>query len=120
MRPFVDVTDEAREAGFSCRVLVTREVWYRCCMWSEEDTKKQGYQNQDARISEVLFGAALKMTTDAAENSDVLNIGGFTYQITCVRRGGSREAGWITLRMLPVIFKGGSHGLIVSFPDERI
>jgi len=119
MRPFVEVTEEAREVGFSCRVLITRGVWYRCCMWSEEDTKRQGYQDQDARISEVLFAAAMKMTAEAAEHSDLLIIGGFKYQIQSVRRGGSKEAGWVTLRMVPVIFKEGTCGLIVSFPDER-
>lgn len=120
---FVDVTEEAAEAGFCCQVLMTERVWNLCCQWTELDNACQGYQKQDARVWDVFFVPATKLKIGFAggcSENELLTSRGLRYQIYCLLRGGSREASLITLRMLPATFNDDTHGLIVSFPDENI
>ncbi|MEA5113339.1 MAG: hypothetical protein VB050_04865 [Geobacteraceae bacterium] len=120
---FVDVTDEAAEAGFCCRVLMTEQVWNLCCQWTEQDTARQGFQEQDARIWDVFFVPATKLRMGIAggyAENELLAPFGLRYQIYCLLRGENKEASLITLRMLPATFKEGTHGLIVSFPDDPL
>lgn len=53
----VDVTETAKEAGFKCPVALTREVWEAFVAWSDEDSKKQTYQDESGRLWDVLFMA---------------------------------------------------------------
>lgn len=55
----VDVSELANEAGFSIPVALTRSAWEDCVEWDEEDSKRQVYQDQIARLWDVLWLAAL-------------------------------------------------------------
>ncbi len=123
MQRFVDVTDEAQEAGFCCRVLMTEEVWQLCCLWTEKDNARQGYQEQDARVWDVLFVPAMKLKMGVADGnteSELMGSGGLTYQIYCVLRGEGEDATLMTLRVFPSTFNGEERGLIISFPYESL
>jgi hypothetical protein len=120
---FVDVTEEAAEAGFCCQVLMTERVWNLCCLWTETDNVRQGYQEQDARVRDLFSVPATKLKMGVAggyTENELLTPGGLRYQIYCRLRGDSQDARLITLRILPATFIGDTHGLIVSFPDDQV
>lgn len=51
----VDVTETAREAGFRFPVALTRAAWDDCVEWSDEDTKRKHWpQDQAGRLWDVL------------------------------------------------------------------
>ena len=50
----VDVTETAKEAGFVWPVAITRAVWEDCVEWSDEDSKRQTYQDLSGRLWDVL------------------------------------------------------------------
>lgn len=116
MQSLVDVTEQAKEAGFCCRVAVTGEVWQSCVEWTADDTKRQGYQEQDARLWDVLFVPAtrLKMeVTNGHTEQELLKPPGFRFQIYCVLRGKGEDSDLITLR---ISRKG--RGMVITFADE--
>jgi len=120
---FVDVTEEAAEAGFCCQVLVSERVWDLCCLWTEQDNVRQGYQEQDARVRDLFSVPATKLKVGVAggcTENELLTPYGLRYQIYCRLRGASHETRLITLRILPATFVGDTHGLIVSFPDDQV
>ena len=54
----VDVTETAKEAGFSCRGVVTRAVWDDCVEWSEKDAKRsRALQDEAGRLWDVVWMA---------------------------------------------------------------
>lgn len=55
----VDVTATAREAGFRIPVDMTRTAFDDCVTWSEEDTRRQTYQDESGRLWDVLWMASL-------------------------------------------------------------
>ncbi len=115
MAQTVDVTEAASEAGFSCPVYVTEEVWDRCVKWSEADKNRQGYQEEDARLWDVLFAPALKMRFGLG-SVDVP--GGMDYEIYCILRdeNGTRDDGasLIRLRVVPV-YVADKDSLVIMF-----
>lgn len=54
----VDVSEPAREAGFSISVALTRAAWSDSVQWSEGDSKRQTYQDEAGRLWDVLWMAA--------------------------------------------------------------
>lgn len=50
----VDVSEVAREAGFLWPVALTSAVWADCVEWTDEDTKRQVYQDQAGRLWDVV------------------------------------------------------------------
>lgn len=51
----VDVTETAHEAGFRCPVALTRAAWEDCVAWSEADTDRKHWpQDQAGRLWDVL------------------------------------------------------------------
>ena len=60
----VDITEAAKEAGFSIPVAVTRAVWLDCIAWDDkEDSAKQTIQHQAGRLWDVVW-----MASHAARN----------------------------------------------------
>jgi hypothetical protein len=54
----IDVTDTAKEAGFTCAVALTQEAWADCVAWSDAtDTAKGGFtgQSESGRLWDVLW-----------------------------------------------------------------
>lgn len=55
----VDVTETAREAGFTVPVALTRAVWLDCVEWSDEDNRRKRTANdEDGRLWDVVYMAA--------------------------------------------------------------
>ncbi|MCP4408932.1 MAG: hypothetical protein GY807_14450 [Gammaproteobacteria bacterium] len=50
----VDVSKTAREAGFRCPVAMTQAAWEDNVAWSESDSQRQGPQDLDGRLWDVL------------------------------------------------------------------
>ncbi|MCZ2419230.1 MAG: hypothetical protein LC123_05250 [Burkholderiales bacterium] len=55
----VDVSEMAKEAGFKFPVAVTRAAWADCVEWSDENNKRQTYQDEQGRLWDVLYMASL-------------------------------------------------------------
>lgn len=92
---FVDVSEVAYEAGFACSVFVTNEVWDKCVVWTASDTSKQDYQEQDARLWDVLFVSAMRLKMDGLNP-----VTGLNYRIYCLLRDGeSIDADYIQLNL---------------------
>lgn len=60
----VDVTEVAKEAGFRVPVALTRAVWEDCVAWTDEDSRRQTYQDAQGRLWDVLW-----MACQAARNA---------------------------------------------------
>lgn len=54
----VDISEIAAEAGFRLPVAMTRAVWADCVEWSEEDSRRQVYQDEQGRLWDVVWMAA--------------------------------------------------------------
>lgn len=54
----VDVSSQARDAGFRIPVVVTAAVWADCVAWSEADSQRQVSQDEWARLWDVLWMAS--------------------------------------------------------------
>ena len=118
MEKFIDVTRAAADAGFVCRVHVSGKVWNQCCQWTAEDNERQCYQEQDARVWDVLFVPAMRLkmeVTNGHTEQELLKPPGFQYQIYCVLRGKSKDADLITLQ---ISRKG--RGMVITFADETL
>jgi hypothetical protein len=85
----VDVTDTAREAGFTIPVAVTRAVWEDCCDWTtEDDARKPGGwtgQSTRGRLWDVLFVARMYAARSAGRDR-------IAYRIRRVKREGRGTA----------------------------
>ena len=55
----VDVSKTASEAGFSVPVALTRAAWADCVEWTEADSKRQTYQDEQGRLWDVLWMASI-------------------------------------------------------------
>ncbi|MCF3643318.1 hypothetical protein LXM94_25525 [Rhizobium sp. TRM95111] len=55
----IDVTETAREAGFTISVAVTAAVWADCVAWSDEDGHRKGtVQDEAGRLWDVVWMAS--------------------------------------------------------------
>lgn len=76
----VDVSEIAAEAGFRLPVAMTRTVWGDCVEWSEEDNRRQVYQDQGGRLWDVVWMAAQAARRDHGDR--------LAFQLYRVPRGG--------------------------------
>jgi hypothetical protein len=90
----VDVSELAREAGFSYPVALTRGAWGECVEWSDLDSEKQVVcQDETARLWDVLWLAA-----HAAKRSSGDHL---TFQLHRIPRDGcTTSPERVTLQML--------------------
>ena len=103
----VDLTEWAREAGFTRTVYVTRTVWDRLIEWADEDTQRQTHQDISRRAHDVLHMAALaagKVADDWFAEFDMLAI---------PRDGKARQPQ--TYRLWAVCDAGG---VTIMFPED--
>lgn len=101
----IDVTETAVEAGFRVPVAVTAAVWADCVAWSDDDSKRQVYQDESGRLWDTLFmaGFAARSRPDSSE---------LVYEFYRVPRGGrGRRA---RLRQLKLHIGPGDHGEAVA------
>lgn len=108
----IDVSEMAREAGFKIPVALTASVYADCVRWSEQDTKRQTYQDEPGRLHDVLsmaqIGARVNRDTDTV-----------FYKIYRIIRGGrSTSPKQTTLKM---VIHGGDNAepvITISQPNE--
>ena len=77
----VDVSKTAAEAGFRLHTVLTRAAWEQCVAWSEEDNKRQVYQDESGRLWDVLWMAYFAACRNGSA-SELL------YEFRCVPRDG--------------------------------
>ena len=88
----IDVTETAKEAGFTIAVALTRAVWEDCVEWNKEDTKRQTYQDMAGRLWDVICMAYFNARAHK-------NNASFLYEIYRIPRGGKgRKARRVTLK----------------------
>lgn len=96
----VDVTDTAREAGFSIPVALTRAAWEDLAEWTDEDDarKRGGWtgQSTEGRLWDVLFLGAWAARTAKERRSRL------TFEVHRVKREGRGTAPHRTLAVLHV------------------
>ncbi|WP_176043641.1 DUF6573 family protein [Burkholderia vietnamiensis] len=51
----IDVTTEAREAGFKVPTVITASAWAEVVAWSDEDSARQIPQDERARLHDLLW-----------------------------------------------------------------
>lgn len=108
----VDVTELSKKAGFRFHTVVTDAVWKECIAWSDEDTKRQLYQDESGRLWDVLFMAsvAARRQPDASE---------LLYQFHCIPRG--EKAKHAKLKQLKLHIGPGDNGeavITIMLPCE--
>ena len=79
----IDVSETARQAGFAWPVAMTAAAWEDCVAWTEEDSRRQIYQDETGRLWDVVWMAsrAVKAAARAGEQASL-------FQLFRVPRGG--------------------------------
>ena len=98
---YIAVTQTAEKVGLGfgalgASVALSRVVWEECVEWTDEDSERQTYQEQDARLWDVLFtgGGTLQLKVNQFLMERM-----HRYSVHCIPRDGtSTEA--ITVRLL--------------------
>ncbi len=114
--PHVSVTRTADEVGLGfdsvgAPVALTHEAWNRCVAWTDTDSERQTYQEEDARLWDILFtcGGTLQLSY----NSFVRTCE-HKFHILCVPRDGEStdavraffvaradlNTGWLVIHLL--------------------
>ena len=75
----VDVSEVAREAGFTRHTVLTRSVWEGCVAWDNAD--ERAYQDESGRLWDVLFMARMAATRAGALTDRV------TYKVARIPSG---------------------------------
>ena len=110
----VDVSEMATETGFKFPTAVTRSVWDNYIEWTEEDSKRQTYQDQSGRLWDVLWMAFVAIKT-SKQNTNPTKL----YKLHCVPRGGQkRKAREITLKMIVGPGDQGEGVITIMMPNE--
>ena len=117
----IEVTRTAEDAGFGyyevgAPVALTRRVWNTCVEWTETDNKKQCYQEQDARLWDVVAvgGATLKIRFDEFVRSQK-----HLYMIRCIPRDGrSTNAVETHFVMAPRVLLN-KHWLVIDLAGQQ-
>ncbi len=98
----VDAGPMAIEIGFKFPVALTSAVWADCVAWTDEDSRKNPFQDQSGRLYDVLFMASFAIRTSTDSGDRLL------YELYRVPRDGySTEAKPVTLKL---IIGPGDHG----------
>ena len=114
---FVDVSETAVNTGFGifgCPVAVDKSVWNDCVQWTDQDNETQGYQDEDARLWDILFAGGAKLQF---EPNAILQKESIGFEIYCIPRDGrSQEAVPMNFKIEKAMLLG-THGLIVRKAD---
>ena len=55
----IDAGEIAMQAGFRCPVAISRSAWEDCVAWTEDDSRRQIYQDEVGRLWDVLWMASM-------------------------------------------------------------
>ncbi|TVM00800.1 MAG: hypothetical protein CV087_12385 [Candidatus Brocadia sp. WS118] len=88
---YIAVTQTAEEVGMGFDIIgapvaLSRDVWNECVKWTDQDSELQEYQEQDARLWDVLFtgGGTLQIKVN-----QFLARGFHNYSVVCIPRDGT-------------------------------
>ena len=109
----VDVSGTAREAGFRFPVALTTAVWEDCVAWTEEDSRRQTYQDTSGRLWDVLWMASCAVRA-AKENAQELRFE--LYRVP--RDAKSTEAVLTRLKLMAGPGDDGEPVLTILLPHE--
>jgi hypothetical protein len=106
----VDVSEMAREAGIRVPVAVTREVWADCIEWTDDDSARQGHQDQSGRMWDVLWMAKHCAVTHRQAQSAL-------FDMVRVPQGGKGITAVVTT--LKLVLGGDDDGKLLHHPAAR-
>ena len=109
----IDAGAMAHEAGFKWPVAITTDAWADCVAWSEDDNRKQVYQDESGRLWDVLFMASHAIRTSKDSGNQIL------FQFYRVPRDGQTLNAELT--MLKLIVGSGDAGepvITILLPHE--
>jgi hypothetical protein len=91
----VDAGPMAEEAGFTGPVALTSAVWENCVAWTDTDNQRQVYQNQSARLWDLLSMAGFAIRANPSTSNQLL------YELYRVPRDGhSTKAQLVQLKLI--------------------
>ncbi len=109
----IDAAAMAREAGFKWPVGLTSAAWTDCVAWSEDDSRRQIYQDESGRLWDVLYMASNAIRTSKDSGDRLL------FQLYRVPRDGhSLEAALVTLRLIVGPGDAGEPVVTILQPHE--
>jgi len=109
----IDITDTAREAGFSCPVAITDGAWNECIAWTDKDSKRQVHQDQSGRLWDVVWMAFIAIRSASNSGQQLL------FQLYRVPRGGrKRKPRLTTLKLVAGPGDAGELVITLMLPDE--
>ena len=109
----VDVSERAKEAGFRWPVALTQAAWADCVEWTEENSRRQVYQDEGGRLWDVLVMAARAAKADRGDGPVRL------FKLWRVPRGGRGHLPRYTV--LKMMIGGGDDGepvMTILLPSE--
>ncbi len=109
----IDVTEMATEAGFRWPVAITHAAWQDCVAWSDDDSRRQTYQDESGRLWDVLWMAFIAIRGSAHSGTEI------NFQLYRVPKGGRRtKAQLTTLKLVSGPGDAGGPVVTVMLPQE--
>ncbi len=109
----IDITDTAREAGFSCPVAITDGAWNECISWTDKDSKRQVHQDQSGRLWDVVWMAFIAIRSASNSGQQLL------FRLYRVPRGGrKRKPRLTTLKLIAGPGDTGELVISIMLPNE--
>ena len=109
----IDAGAMASEAGFKWPVALTVAAWADCVAWSEDDSRRQIYQDESGRLWDVLYMASHAIRTSKGSGDRLL------FQLYRVPRDRqSTEAVLVTLRLIVGPGDNGEPVITILQPHE--
>ncbi|MBT2989911.1 MAG: hypothetical protein KME65_13235 [Candidatus Thiodiazotropha sp. (ex Ctena orbiculata)] len=109
----IDAGAMAREAGFKWPVALTVAAWADCVAWSEDDSRRQIYQDESGRLWDLIYMASHAIRTSKDSGDRLL------FQLYRVPRDGqSLEAELVTLRLIVGPGDAGEPVVTILQPHE--
>jgi len=106
----VDVTETAKEAGFTFPVALTKAAYEDCVAWNDADNKRQTYQDESGRLWDVVYMASLAAKGGGQE---------IRFQLYRVPRGGrGMKARLVTLKAICGPGDNAEPCITIMKPDE--
>ena len=108
----VDVSDTAKEAGFSIPVVLTAAAWADCVEWTSKDSARQTHQDEAGRLWDVLWMASCAARRHAGK-------GEVDFQFYRVPRGGRGHMARLATLIMKIGFDDdGAPCITIMQPHE--